>query len=199
MIKSVIPNNSRYIPFTQQPYCCVPTCIQMVMYKNGIPLIPIEEIGYELGLIVPPEAGKHFYNARISTIKPLAGYGTRIYLPEYEPNHAFKKLGIPISLNIKFVSAIENYEAVMDMLIDAEHTNADVLVCFNHGALIDDSTKDWGHVVVFDRIIDGKIRLIDPTQNSAKWLYVTPEKLYQAMEKHGDEKSAGIWHLTANK
>ncbi len=101
-----IPNNSRYVPLTQQAACCVPTCIQMVMYKNGIPLIPAEEIGYHLGLIVHPDRSGLFYKVRTSTEKPPAGYGTRIYLPEFEPNVAFKKLGIPLSLTVKPVSKI---------------------------------------------------------------------------------------------
>jgi hypothetical protein len=66
-----IPPDSRYIPFTQQTSCCVPTCIQMVMYKLGIPLLPAEEIGYHLGLTVHPDKSYLFYNVRTSTKPPF--------------------------------------------------------------------------------------------------------------------------------
>ncbi len=52
----IVPKDSRYIPFSQQPYCCVPTSIQMVMYRHNIPLVPAEELGYHLGLTVPKDA-----------------------------------------------------------------------------------------------------------------------------------------------
>ena len=96
-MEEIVPKNSRYMPFTQQAACCVPTCFQMIMYKHGIPLKPSEEIGYHLGLVVHPDRKKLFYNVRTSSEKPPAGYGTRIYDPEFEPNNAFRKLGIPLT------------------------------------------------------------------------------------------------------
>lgn len=187
------PDNSRYIPFTQQPSCCVPTCIQMVMYKNGIPLVPAEEIGYHLGLIVHPDRSKYFYNARTSTEKPSAGYGTRIYLPEFEPNVAFKNLNIPLHLTVRPISEIDNPGELVTLLGEVEANNNDALLCFNHGVLVDDKEKDWGHVVVFDRIVDGNIRIIDPSPEHPKWREVEANKLFNAMEKHGEKKSGGLW------
>jgi hypothetical protein len=70
------PTTSRYIAFTQQPYCCVPTSITMIMYRNDIPLVPIEELGYLLGMTVPPEEEEYFYNVRVSDSPPSSsGYG----------------------------------------------------------------------------------------------------------------------------
>jgi len=43
---SSVPTDSRYIPFTQQPYWCTPTSIQIVMHKLGLPLVSQEELGY---------------------------------------------------------------------------------------------------------------------------------------------------------
>lgn len=63
---------SRYIPFTQQEYCCVPACIQMVMYKNSIPLVSQEDIGNALGLTVPEEDAYLFKSPQTGE-KPRAG------------------------------------------------------------------------------------------------------------------------------
>ena len=94
------PDDSRYVPFTQQAYCCVPTSILMIMYRNGMPLIPAEELGYHLGLTVPPEDSHLFYKVRVSNTPPsLAGYGTQIYNPDYEPNKVFRELGIPFNFD----------------------------------------------------------------------------------------------------
>ncbi len=69
-------------------------------------------------------------------------------------------------------------------------------MCFNHGVLVDDSNKNWGHVCVFDRLIDDKIRIVDPSPEHPKWRLVEADKTYEAMSKHGVEKSGGVWLIT---
>lgn len=187
------PTDSRYIPLTQQPSCCVPTCFQMVMLKYNIPLMPAEEIGYQLGLVVHTDREHLFYNVRTAAAPPPAGYGARIYDPEFEPNRAFERLGIPLSLSQILINEIADAENLISKLIEIEKKNQDALLCFNHGALIDDPEQNWGHVVVFDRIIDSKIRIIDPSPHHPKWRLVDAAKLLSAMQKHGEQRSAGIW------
>lgn len=200
MMKNIVPHDSRYIPFTQQESCCAPTCIQMIMYKRGIPLIPAEELGYHLGLMLPPEKGRLFYNARTSRTRPPAGYGTRIYQKEFSPNIVFKKLNIPLSLTINKIANFHSSEEVLNLLAKIEKADQDVLFCFNHGALIDDPTRDWGHLVLFDRIIDGQYRIIDPSPTHPKWRLVTPEKMFYAMKKHGEKPTAaGLWEVNKTK
>lgn len=169
----------------------------MVMYKNSIPLVPAEEIGYHLGLIVHPERAKLFYNVRTSEEKPPAGYGTRIYDPEFEPNKAFKKLGVPFTLTVKPIDQFDSSKKLLDYLNQIEKENKDALLCFHHGALVDDSSRDWGHVVVFDRIVEGKIRIVDPSPDHPKWRLVTVEKMFEAMRKHGVKRSAGVWEINS--
>jgi len=189
------PNNTRYVPLTQQPYCCVPTCIQIVMYKNGIPLVPAEEIGYHLGLVVSPEDAKFFYKVRTAETPPPAGYGTRIYDKEFEPNVALKNLRIPLALSVKQIGDIDSADDLLRLLEEVEAKNGDVLMCFNHGALVDDDSKNWGHVCVFDRLEDGKIRIIDPSPEHPKWRTVEVLKMYDAMQKHGVKNAAGLWFM----
>ncbi len=167
------------------------------MYKLGIPLIPAEEIGYHLGLVVRPEDGYLFYKARTSNTPPTAGYGTRIYDPNYELNTAFKNMGVPLRYRLEPIQQIASSDELQEILIQTESDDANALLCFNHGALVDDDERDWGHVVVFDRIIDGDIRIIDPSPTHPKWRIVNIEKMYAAMKKHGEKKTAsGVWTLT---
>lgn len=194
-MNEIVPSNSRYIPLTQQSACCVPTCFQIIMYKHNIPLKPAEEIGYYLGLVVHPDRKNLFFNVRTSAEKPSAGYGTRIYNPEFEPNNAFKKLGIPLQFKKKLINEFESEREILDYLNNIEKNNQDVLLCFNHGALINDETKNWGHVCVFDRVINGKLRIIDPSPDQPKWRLVTTAKMFEAMKKHGEQKSAGFWEI----
>lgn len=190
------PNDSRYVPFTQQDYCCVPTSIQMIMYRNNIPLIPAEELGYHLGLTIPPDVVGLFYQPRISDMPPsTAGYGTQIYNPEYEPNKIFKKLGLPLSFDKKLANEIQDEQALLSELQKVENSDADALLCFNHGVMRGKYESNSGHVVVFDRIIDGKVRIVDASWKHPKWRLIEPSLLLDAIKQHGNENSGGIWHF----
>jgi len=194
------PDDSRYIPFTQQSYCCVPTSIQMIMYRNGIPLIPAEELGHHLGLTVPPEDGALFYDVRISDTSPFAaGYGTQIALPKYEPNKIFKELGIPLDFTLKLAAEFDDVASLMNELTEIEAANADALLCFNHGVMRGEYQLNSGHVTVFDKIVDGKVRLVDASWKQPKWRLVEPSLLFDAIMRHGDENSGGVWHFKSKK
>lgn len=190
------PNDSRYVPFTQQDWCCVPTSIQMVMYRLGIPLIPAEEIGYHIGLTVPPDQAELFYDVRTSDEPPTAaGYGTQIGKPGFGLNDAFKKLGIPLSFVMHPISAISTPGDLTELLREIESTDTDALLCFNHGVISGEYKPFAGHVTVFDRVIDGNIRIVDASWKQPKWRIVESGLLHEAMRLHGDDNSGGVWLL----
>lgn len=165
----------------------------MIMYKLGISLVPAEEIGYYLGLVVPPESAHLFYNAHVSQKQPAAGYGTRIYLNEFEPNKALQRADIPLRVTQKLVSTFDSPAAFAIELRRIERADADALLCFNQGVLTANPEKDWGHVVVFDRLVDTQLRLVDPSPTDQKWQVIDIETMFSAMAQHGDERSGGVW------
>ena len=192
----VAPNDSRYVPFTQQDYCCVPTSIQMIMYRNGIPLIPAEELGYHLGLTVPSDVANLFYKPRVADTPPsTAGYGTQIYNPDYEPNKIFKELGIPLAFDKKLADELQDEDALLNELRKVENDDTDALLCFNHGVIRGQYQPNSGHVVVFDRVIDGKVRIVDASWKHPKWRLVEPALLFDAIKQHGNKNSGGVWHF----
>jgi hypothetical protein len=192
-----VPDDSRYIPFTQQHMCCVPTSLLMIMYRNGIPLIPAEKLGYHLGLTVAPGEANLFYSARTADAPPsAAGYGTQIHQPGYDPNIVFGKLGIPLEMRLIPASEISGQNDLLARLRTIETNDSDALLCFNNGVLNGQFIPHTGHVTVFDRILpDGTIRLVDPSPAQPKWRLAGPDVLYEAISVHGDENSGGIWHF----
>lgn len=191
------PNDSRYIPFTQQDWCCVPTSIQMIMYRHGIPLIPSEELGFHLGLTVPSDQTNLFYKARTSDIPPSgAGYGTQISNPEHELNNVFQKLSIPLSFSQLLASDITDELNLVKYLSEIETSDQDALLCFNHGVIKGEYEPFTGHVVVFDRVIDGKIRIVDASWKSPKWRLIEPSLLLEAIQRHGNNNAGGIWKFS---
>ena len=163
----------------------------MVLYKNNLPLISQEEIGNALGLRVKPEAAHLF--EKVSTEEPKSGiWGTQIGDPKYEINNAFKNLGVPLIVTIQHIRDIDSSDELKKILGEVEQTNGDALVCYKYGVLWgNDSTS--GHVNVFDRIIDGKIRLVDPEQQVPKLRLTDTNQLYEAMVEHKAATMPGVW------
>lgn len=199
MEQNFIPNDSKYIPLTQQKWLCTPTCIQMVMVKHNIPLVPAELIGNMMGLIVPEDGLKYFWNTRTGP-KPPAGYGTQAGKPQYAPNAVFKKLGIPLKMDWSLINKFKNLDQFGLYLVDLEKKDLDVLVCFDWGILFE---KDFhsGHLCVLDKIdlTNEEVRIIDPEYDAPKWRTVKIAKLYEAMVYHSKDKSAGFWELQIKK
>jgi hypothetical protein len=198
MESNIIPGDSRYIPLTQQMWCCVPTCLQMVMLRHNIPLLPAELIGHHLGLIVDAESTKYFWNVSTGP-KPSSGYGTRISLPQYSLESMFNKLNIPLKSELKLISnfvTIDEFRAYMQSKVKDNH---DILACFDWPTLFNPTeSSHWGHVCVIDKIDSdsNSVRLIDPSQSSAKWINVQITSMYQAMKFHGDNNSGGFWEIS---
>jgi len=62
---SIIP---KYNLKTEKEYCCVPAVLQMVQERRGLESSSQEEIGYQLGLIVPKEKAHLFSKVRTGRI-----------------------------------------------------------------------------------------------------------------------------------
>lgn len=185
---------SRYIPFTQQRYLCVPTCLQMIMYRHGIPLQSAEDIGYALGLTVPEDDLRLFSEGKARTgERPSAGWGTQIYKPEFEINKVLRSLDIPLHVDVDTdVTSPQNLRGKLQKVQDAD---GDALVCFDWGKLWDRDERA-GHLSVFDRLDGEDIWIVDPERNSPKHRKVSLQKLYEAIRFHGPKNSAGVWVIT---
>jgi hypothetical protein len=192
--------DSRYIPFTQQPSCCVPACISMVMYRRGIPLLPLELLGWHLGVIISPENRELFWKAR-SGPKPISGWGTSgwgTYLSKgrHHPNRVFPRLQIPLEMIFHPISSFTKKGSLRRFLIHAVEKDLDCIVCYDTGVM-HGRREHTGHACVLDRVYPrrGTLRLIDPGRFCQKWTTVPLERLYRAMKSHGDEKFGGVWEF----
>jgi hypothetical protein len=158
-----------------------------------------EEIGYHLGLVVSPERSELFCNVRTANQKPAAGYGIQMHLPEFEPNAAFARMSIPLHFTIEPIKDFSSANELLERLRAIESNELDALVAFNLETLLDDSSLNGAHhACVFDRIIDGHVRLIDPSFYAPKWRMFDIEQLFLAMQKHVSSDWGGIWMLTKN-
>ncbi|NCC21235.1 MAG: hypothetical protein EOM26_02090 [Alphaproteobacteria bacterium] len=197
----IVPQDSRYVPLQQQPYSCCPTSFQIVMLRHGMPLVPAELIGWHMGLVVPPEDAKFFYNPRISVEEPPIGYGTQVGLiDEYHPSKAMERLGIPFRVDIQTIDNFPTLESFVTALQEVVDRDGDVLFCLRWGDVLDEDKAaapidpTMGHVCVFDRLVDGKIRIVDPARGR-KWRVFEPWHIYHSLQHHGLERKAGLWYI----
>lgn len=177
----------------QQPYCCVPTCFQIVMYRRGIPLLPQDVLAYQMGLTVPKKDSYLFSKVRTGS-KPSSGWGTQIQKREFNPNTVFPKLGIPLSIEQSFIKGFKDPEDLRSLLIDIQNKDGDALLCFDYGKLWG-LPRRGGHVCVFDRIEGDNVYIVDPERSVPKYRQANLEKLYAAMNFHGDDNSTGVWRV----
>jgi len=180
-----IEQKPAYVPFTQQPYCCVPAVIQMIFYRRSIPLMSQEDIGWEVGLIVP-EKSKHQFKRVRTEPKPPAGYGTQVHIMDFSMNKFFKKYNIPLQETLCGVEDIKNMSKFIIKNLEKEN---DLIACFY------DKERDYGHVCLIESCDTEteNVTLVDPEQNRPKRRSIALSELASAMKAHGKEKGGGIW------
>ena len=198
-MKEITPKDTRYIPFTQQTSCCVPTSISIVMYKLGIPLISQELLGYHLGLIVDKKDKYLFWNVKTGK-KPRTGYGTQMSKKEYNANSVFKKLHIPLEGISYPVDKFEKKKELVSFISHCVKKDKNLLVFLSSGILNGNKRKN-GHACVVDRIYPAKniVRLIDPSSSRPKWREVTINKLIKSMKLHPTGKGRFLELKKINK
>ncbi len=174
-----------FIRIKQQPYCCVPACIQMVLRRQHLPLISQQRLGQALGLVKPPAP------------QPSAGYGTRLQLARFEPNHILRRLGIPLHWTWHLVDQIKTPKQ-LEKIISASLPEKNLLVCFDWPTLFKpDNQQHWGHVCVLEKIDlqHHTIRLVDPDPTAPFRRIVSSRDLFRALQIHGRKNLASIWEL----
>lgn len=180
----------KYILLTQQPYCCVPACLQMILLKRGLPLISQEDIGYDLGLTVPGEDKKLFRRVRAGK-KPNAGWGTRVGKEIYSINHFFNKNRINLKEEYVFLTRKEEIKGFLKENLGVN----DIIVCFDYKTLYGIG-ENTGHVSIIESLKRNDLTLIDPLYKVPKYRKVSLKKLSKAIEKHGKDKRGGFWIIS---
>ena len=197
--KDIVPKDTRYVPLTQQRYCCVPTSIQMVMLRHKMPLLPAELIAHHLEVIVAPDKKKLFWNLPSKKNRPKAGWGTCVKESK-TIDTMFKELKIPLKADFRLIDSFASAEELGDYLYTKMKSDGDVLVCYDYQLLFN-SENSSGHVCVCDRIERKKaeVRFIDREWDVPKWRTVKLKKLFKAMQIHTSENMAGCWELVKIK
>ena len=160
----------RYKLIKQEPYCCVPRCLQMIFDRNNIKYDTQVNIAKELGLKY-----KH---------------GTQVQKKKYSIDNYLEKHNISLSFKYEFNL---NYNEVVNLL--KKHKNDDIVVCYKRGVMFG-KNLDGGHATIIEKIDDeDNVTLIYPEDESG-YRIVKLETLLNAISCHGKENMAGFWIFT---
>jgi len=187
----------KYVLKRQKPYCCVPTCMQMILQRRRLSVLTQETIGIDLGLTVPAEAAHNFKNTP-SGKQPPAGWGTRINLKKYSLNSFFKKRKIPLVCKYFRAERIKNVKKFITTNIKEGN---DILICYAYGLLFS-NRQQHGHANLIEGIHKDKITLVNPKRDKSKRVTVPRKQLVLAIVDHKKGKTplGGFWVIhSANK
>ena len=179
----------------EKPYCCVPAVLQMIQERRGLEFASQDEIGYQLGLIVPKEKAYLFSKVRTGRM-PKTGWGTQTSKKQYSINHYFIKNNLPLKLTIYSVEAVEN---VSEFIIQNLLNDNDIIICFNSQLLFGDG--DVEHVSLIQEIDteNNEMTVIDPAIGVPKIRKTKFSRLIQVLKSHKTSKLCGFWIVSRAK
>jgi hypothetical protein len=163
----------------------------MILDKRKIKHGSQEEIGYELGLVVPKEKSHLFKKVRTGK-KPASGWGTQVNKQQFSINHFFRKNKIKLSETYFPLIKIINCKKFIENNLDNAN---DIIACFNYKKLYNKGGS-VGHVSLIIKIQGERITLLDPAKLHPKLRKVSLKKLISSMKFHGQKRNAGFWVIS---
>jgi hypothetical protein len=182
----------KYNPKVEKPYCCIPAVLQMIQERRGLEFVSQDEIGYQLGLIVPKEKACSFSKVRTGSI-PKTGWGTQTRKKQYSIYNYFVKNRLPLKLSISSFREVEN---IFEFIIQNLLKNNDIVIRYNSQSLFGEG--DIEHVSLIQDIDteSEEITIIDPAIGAPKIRRTKISRLIQALKSHQINEQSGFWIIS---
>jgi hypothetical protein len=187
--------NPPYFSVTEKPYCCVPAVLQMILIRRGLKYQSQEEIGYQLGLIVPHECGHHFSRVRTGS-EPKTGYGTQTSKEAFSIPNYFRKNNLPLILTKRQPVHIQE---LREYLSNALSCGDDVVICYNRRLLFGEGDREHVSLIQrFDNETD-MVSIIDPAIGAPKNRELKLEKLSNVLISEPTNERESLWIISSEK
>jgi hypothetical protein len=151
-----------------------------------------EEIGWELGLIVPPEIQLKFTKVRTGP-KPQAGYGTQTSKPEFSIEKYFDRNNLPLTITTVPPPSLDE---LISNIVAALGRNNDVVLCYNSQCLFGDG--DIEHVSLIEEFNkeSGQVTVVDPAIGAPKRRVTTIFEIFKTMQHNNVCEIGGFWIIS---
>lgn len=188
-----IKTNRTYKLIVEKPYCCVPATIQMILERRGLHHQSQDDIGSQLGLIVPPDMASQFSNVRIGP-EPKAGYGTQISKDEFSIQNYFKQQDIPLNVEDFKPGNLKDLEKTLK---SALANDDDIVICYDSKRLFGEGDRE--HFSLVQSIDENDhLEIIDPAIGAPPLRTTTIQKLFEVLNGHKVSNIGGIWLFSSN-
>jgi hypothetical protein len=171
----------------EKEYCCVPAVLQMIQERMGLKFISQDEIGCQLGLIVPKEKAHLFSKVRTGR-KPKTGWGTQTSKKQYSVNNYFITNNIPLKLTLYNIEAIDN---VSDFIIQNIMNGNDIIIRYNSQLLWGNGNTD--HVSLIQEIENDELTIIDPAIGVPKNRTIRLSRLIRVLKSDEASSQCSFW------
>lgn len=185
----------KYNPRTEKPYCCVPAVLQMIQERRGLKSDSQDEIGYQLGLIVPEEKAQLFSKVRTGRM-PKTGWGTQTSRKQYSINSYFIKNNLPLKLTFYNIQDVEN---TSEFVVQNFLNDNDIIICYNSQLIFGDG--DAEHVSLIQEIAteNEELTIIDPAIGVPKIRKTKLSRLIRLSESHERNRLPDFWIVSSAK
>lgn len=164
----------------------------MIQARRGLHSMSQDEIGWELGLIVPPEVKSEFTKVRTGP-KPRAGYGTQTSSAQYSIANYFVRNHLPLSITRISVSSLVELNSIIGAALDRDD---DIVLCVNSLHLFGDG--DLEHVVLlegYDRA-SGQVKVVDPAIGAPMHRITTLDTIFETIQGYNVRDLGGLWIIS---
>ncbi len=164
----------------------------MIQERRGLPSMAQEEIGWELGLIVPHETKSAFRKVRTGP-KPRSGYGTQTSKQRFSIERYFERQHLPLCIARVSPSSPEE---LISQIAAAFALDRDIVLCFDSRLLFGDG--DIEHVCLVETFDKdrGQATVIDPAIGAPKRRIISIAEVYRAVQNHGAGRARGVWIIS---
>lgn len=164
----------------------------MILARRCLPCMSQDEIGWELGLIVPPGIETAFTKVRTGVMPP-AGYGTQTSKPEFSIASYFKRHRLPLGMARVLPSSLEEFISTLDVALEQD---SDVILCFDSRRLFGDGDRE--HVALIEGFnrASGLVTLLDPALDAPGRRTAGVESILATIQSHALSTLGGLWIIS---
>jgi hypothetical protein len=167
----------------------------MIQKRRGLSVKSQDEIGWDLGLIVPPEFASDFTRVRTGP-EPIAGFGTQTSIPEFSIENYFDRNGLPLTISKLLPNSIKEMMSTIELELKQEN---DIVLCFNSQCLFGDGDIEHASLIESFDMLSNRVTIIDPAIGAPKVRSSTFPQIFDAIKNHGVSENSGLWIISDRK
>jgi hypothetical protein len=167
----------------------------MIEVRRGVTVLSQDDIGYELGLIVPPEVASQF--EKVSTgAEPRTGYGTQTSKNKFSIELFFRRHHPEFNFKHTTPSTLAEHRQILEQ---CKSPSVDLIICYNSQKLFGDGDPEHTSLIESYDLSNDRIAIVDPAIGVPKLRKTSAKKLFDVIRSHELSNIAGFWIVSTER